>query len=66
MVITKNIKTMMSLLLIIVFSQSIFSQKNTDNLDVFNEYGKWGFTIVPVIYEKANITVDYGNIKLIN
>lgn len=65
----KILKTMMSIVLIIVYSFNSSSQECVDMpnpFEVFTNYGKWSFNITPVVYKKASITKDYGNTELVN
>ena len=56
---------MMSLVLIIVcFSKSNAQFEN--NLNSFSDYGKWGYSITPLLYNKASITRNFGNTILHN
>ena len=55
----------MSLVLIIVcFLKGNAQHEN--NLSSFNNYGKWGYSITPLLYNKASITRNFGNAILHN
>ena len=59
-----HIKTMMSFLLIIVCFSSFSQEWINNDLEVFSEYRKWGFSIIPVLYNKGKTTKDYGFLDL--
>jgi len=56
---------MMSILLVIV-SFNGMSQNNSKEFEVFNNYGKWGYSLTPILYNKASITKDFGETILEN
>lgn len=67
MVILVNKQITMSILLIVVYSFCSNAQYNKSNdLEVFNDYSKWGYSITPVLYNKASTTRDYGTTVLKN
>ncbi|HHC79493.1 MAG TPA: hypothetical protein ENK46_06395 [Flavobacteriia bacterium] len=59
----------MSIILIIICSIHNTNAQNdssSNNLDLFNRYSKWGFSLTPILYNKASITRNFGNITLVN
>ena len=58
---------MMSFILIIVYSFSyaqVSKEEPKNDFEIFSKYGKWGFSIMPVVYKKGTTTKDYGSISL--
>jgi hypothetical protein len=62
-----NLKTTMSIILIVVSSFIGQAQDNDEtNYEVFNSYGNFGYSFAPVLFNKATITRNYGNTILTN
>mgnify|MGYP003630616841 FL=1 len=54
--------------MLIVVSSFIGQAQNNDatNFDIFNTYGNFGYSVAPVLFNRATITRKYGNTKLSN
>ena len=54
-------------ILLLCFITSSFSQNSKSNkLDIFNSYSNWGYSLTPIVYNKASTTRNFGEIILNN
>ncbi len=53
------------LLALLLLATNLHSQdKSATDFSVFNTYGSWGINFTPLLFNKAKVTRDYGNIVL--